>query len=107
MYLEFLEAKNDFLKAASRTYESGIQTGTGGNLSVRVPEKDLMIVKSSGFTYGSCSEDNLSVTDFEGELVEGKYKPTRESTLHGNLYKRYPQIKGIVHTHSPYSIMAS
>lgn len=107
MYREFLKAKNDFLQAAKRTYESGIQTGTGGNLSVRIPGQDLMIVKSSGFTYGSCTEENLAITGFDGKLVEGLYPPTRESTLHGNLYKRYPQIGGIVHTHSPYSIMAS
>lgn len=44
MYREFLKAKDDFLAAASRTYESRIQTGTGGNLSVRIPGTDLMIV---------------------------------------------------------------
>ena len=107
MYREFLKAKNDFLEAARRTYESGIQTGTGGNLSVRIPEQNLMIVKSSGFTYGSCSEENMAIADFGGNLVEGNYRPTQESTLHGNLYERYPHIGGIVHTHSPYSIMAS
>lgn len=107
MFRELLTAKNDFLQAAQRTYKSGIQTGTGGNLSVRIPGQDLMIVKSSGFTYGSCTEENFAITDFHGELIEGLYKPTRESTLHGNLYIRYPKIGGIVHTHSPYSIMAS
>lgn len=56
MYREFLKAKDDFLAAASRTYESRIQTGTGGNLSVRIPGTDLMIVKPSGFSYGQCSE---------------------------------------------------
>lgn len=107
MYREFLKAKNDFLQAAERTYASGIQTGTGGNLSVRIPGEDLMIVKPSGFTYGQCSEENLTVTDFDGNLLEGLYKPTQESTLHGNLYRRYAHIGGIVHTHSPYSILIS
>lgn len=107
MYREFLKAKDDFLNAANQTYKSGIQTGTGGNLSVRIPGTDLMIVKPSGFSYGQCNEDNITITDFEGNLQEGIYKPTRESTLHGNLYKRYPKIGGIVHTHSPYSILIS
>lgn len=107
MYKEFLEAKNDFLTAAKRTYESGIQTGTGGNLSTRVPDTDYMIVKPSGYTYGQCTENNLILVDYNGNLVEGDLKPTQESTLHGNLYRRYPQIGGIVHTHSPYSIMCS
>lgn len=107
MYREFLKAKDDFLNAAKRTYQSGIQTGTGGNLSTRIPGTDLMIVKPSGFSYGQCNEDNITITDFGGNLQEGLYKPTRESTLHGNLYKRYPKIGGIVHTHSPYSILIS
>ena len=107
MYREFMKAKNDFLQAAERTYESGIQTGTGGNLSVRIPGTDLMLVKPSGYSYGQCTEENLTITDFSGNLQEGTYKPTRESTLHGNLYKRYPNIGGIVHTHSPYAIQIS
>jgi L-fuculose-phosphate aldolase/L-ribulose-5-phosphate 4-epimerase len=107
MYREFIKAKTDFLCAASRTYASGIQTGTGGNLSVRIPGADLMIVKPSGFSYGQCTEENLTITDLEGNLQEGVNTPTRESILHGNLYKRYPHIGGIVHTHSPYSILIS
>lgn len=107
MYKKFLEVKTDFLQAAKRTYESGIQTGTGGNLSVRIKDADLMIVKPSGLTYAECSEENLIVVDFDGGLVEGTLKPTQESTLHGNLYRKYPNIGGIVHTHSPYSIMCS
>lgn len=105
--IEFIKAKNDFLAAAQRTYESGIQTGTGGNLSTRIPGTELMIVKPSGFTYGSCTEDNLCITDFDGNLIDGKFKPTRECTLHGNIYKRYPHVGGIVHTHSVYSILIS
>ena len=107
MYREFLKAKTDLLQAAARTYQSGIQTGTGGNLSVRIPGTDLMIVKPSGYSYGQCTEENLTITDFSGNLQEGTYKPTRESTLHGNLYKRYANIGGIIHTHSPYSILIS
>ena len=106
MYLNFIEKKNDFLRAAGRTYDSGIQTGTGGNLSVRLDDH-LMIVKPSGFSYGACSEENLTVTDFSGTLVQGNYQPTRESVLHGNLYKKFTEIGGIVHVHSPYAILAS
>lgn len=107
MYIEFIQVKNDYLAAAKRTYESGIQTGTGGNLSARIPGTDQMLVKPSGFTYGTLSEDNLIIVDLDGNLKEGKHKPTRESVLHGNIYKRYPWVGGIVHTHSPYGIMCS
>ena len=106
MYLNFIEKKNDFLRAARRTYESGIQTGTGGNLSVRLDDH-CMLVKPSGFSYGACSEENMTVTDFSGKLMLGIYQPTRESVLHGNLYNRFPDIGGIVHVHSPYAILVS
>lgn len=107
MYTDFIKIKNDYLLAAKRTFDSGIQTGTGGNLSARIKGQDLMLVKPSGNTYGSLNEENLIVVDFEGNLKEGLYKPTREAVLHGNLYKKYPWVGGIVHTHSPYSIMCS
>ncbi|WP_320128542.1 class II aldolase/adducin family protein [uncultured Sphaerochaeta sp.] len=107
MYTEFIAAKNDFLFTARRTYASGIQTGTGGNLSSRIPGTELMIVKPSGYTYGDCCEENLTITDFSGKLVEGSYKPTRESTLHGGLYSQFIAVGGIVHTHSPYAILCS
>lgn len=106
MSISFVEKKNDFLKAAKRTYESGIQTGTGGNLSVRLDD-GRMLVKPSGFSYGECSEENLTITDLDGNLLDGSYKPTQECVLHGNLYKKYPAIGGIVHTHSPYAILVS
>ena len=78
MNTAFLNAKNDFLAAAKRTYESGIQTGTGGNLSVRIPGENLMIVKPSGFSYGQCTEDNLCITDFDGNVVMGGKLPYME-----------------------------
>ena len=107
MYREFIISKRDFLAAAERTYVSGLQTGTGGNLSTRILGTDYMIVKPSGFTYGQCDENNLVITDFAGEVLEGTSKPTRECTLHGAIYARYPGIGGIVHTHSIYSILIS
>lgn len=107
MYIEFIQVKNDYLAAAKRTYVSGIQTGTGGNLSARIPNTDKMLVKPSGFTYGTLCEDNLIIVDLDGNLREGNHKPTSEAVLHGNIYKKYPWVGGIVHTHSPYSIMCS
>jgi L-ribulose-5-phosphate 4-epimerase len=97
-------ALKQFIEAAHRAYESGIQTGTGGNISVRLVNHNLMVVKPSGFSFGQCSKENIVVTDFTGEVVEGKYKPTRELVLHCALYKEFAAIGGVVHTHSPYTI---
>ncbi len=97
-------AKAQFVEAARRAYQRGIQTGNGGNISARVPGKDLMVVKPSGISLIDCTAENVTVTDFDGKIVEGTRKPTRESILHGELYKHLPAVGGIVHTHSPWSI---
>ena len=106
MYKELLEAQKDFLSAAGRAYECGIQTGTGGNISTRIKNTGWMFVKPSGISFGKCRDENLVIADFSGEVVEGG-KPTRERFLHGALYERYERIGGIVHTHSPWAILAA
>lgn len=101
---EIQKAKEDFMQAAGRAYASGVQTGNGGNISVRIPGQDWMAVKASGTSFGNASQGVFTITDFDGKIVQGSLKPTRETVLHGSLYKRFPNIGAIVHTHSPYSI---
>lgn len=96
--------KDEMLLAAKRAYTRGIQTGNGGNFSARIPGKDLMLVKSSGGSFIDADHNSLLVTDFDGKLVEGEGKPTREALLHGFIYKIAPQVNGIMHCHSPWSI---
>ena len=55
MYLEFLDRKNDYIKASRRAFEAGLAAGTGGNISVRLPG-DRMLVKPSGITLGEAGE---------------------------------------------------
>lgn len=90
--------------AAKRAYTRGIQTGSGGNVSARVPGKDQMIVKASGGSFADCAPDKFVITDFDGNLIYGEGKPTREALLHGLLYRLCPEVNAVVHTHSPYAI---
>lgn len=101
---DYGKLKDDMILAAARAYTRGIQTGSGGNFSARVPGKDLMIVKSSGGSFMDATRDNLLVTDFDGNVVEGEGKPTREALLHGFIYKVAPQVNGVMHCHAPWSI---
>jgi L-ribulose-5-phosphate 4-epimerase len=96
--------KDEMILAAARAYTRGIQTGSGGNFSARVPGENLMILKASGGSFMDANHDNLLITDFEGKLVEGNGKPTREAALHGLIYKIAPQVNGVMHCHSPWSI---
>lgn len=96
--------QRDLIEAAARAYRRGIQTGNGGNLSARIPGKDLMVVKPSGVSFIDCNEKNLVVTDFDGRLVAGTGKPSREALLHGVLYRNAPAVGGVVHCHAPWAI---
>ena len=93
--------------AAQRAYTRGIQTGSGGNLSARVPDSEQMIVKSSGGSFADCDHlgNGFILTDFNGEKVEDvPGKPTREAFLHGLIYQLSPKTGGVMHSHSPWAI---
>jgi L-ribulose-5-phosphate 4-epimerase len=97
-------AKEDYLKAAKRADSSGIQTGNGGNISVRVANHELMVIKASGVSFIDSTFDNIAVTDYQGKVVSGSMKPSRELVLHAAIYRKFPHIGAVVHTHSPYAI---
>ena len=90
--------------ASKRAYNRGIQTGSGGNVSARIPGTETMLVKASGGSLGDCTPEGFLITDFDGNVVEGTGKPTREALLHGYIYKLRPDVQSVVHVHSPYAI---
>lgn len=95
---------DELVVACKRAYNRGIQTGSGGNVSARIPGKELMLVKESGSSLGDSTAEGFVITDFDGNIVEGAGKPTREVFLHGLLYKLCPEVNAVVHFHAPYSI---
>jgi ribulose-5-phosphate 4-epimerase/fuculose-1-phosphate aldolase len=100
---DLLELKQRVVAAAGICYRRGMQTGNGGNLSARVPGMEYMIIKASGVSFAECSADTLVVADFDGNLVAGNGKPSRESLLHGALYRKLSRVQAIVHCHSPWA----
>ena len=104
VYEKMLPTANTLVEACKRAYTRGIQTGSGGNVSARVPGEELMLVKASGSSFADCTEKGFVITDFDGNLVEGTGKPTREALLHGLIYRLCPDVNAVVHTHAVYSI---
>jgi L-ribulose-5-phosphate 4-epimerase len=98
------ELKKEFIAAANRAYNSKIQTGTGGNISIRVPGEDIMLIKPSGISFTDCTMDNIILTTLDGQVIEGDGKPSREAYLHREIYKLNDEINSIVHCHAPWSI---
>ena len=101
---EVYKIAENLVIASKRDYNRGIQTGSGGNVSARIPGTETMLVKASGGSLGDCTPEGFLITDFDGNLIEGQGKPTREALLHGYIYRLRPDIHAVVHVHSPYAI---
>ncbi len=78
-------------------------TFTWGNVSAYDPETKLFVIKPSGVPYEDLKPEDMVVVDLDCNVVEGKYNPSSDTPTHAELYRAYPNIGGIVHTHSPYA----
>ncbi|MGX9522992.1 L-ribulose-5-phosphate 4-epimerase [Vibrio mediterranei] len=76
-------------------------TFTWGNVSGIDRESGLVVIKPSGVEYNDLCEENMVVVDLQGQIVEGDLNPSSDTATHLELYRQYPEIGGIVHTHSP------
>jgi L-ribulose-5-phosphate 4-epimerase len=76
---------------------------TAGNVSARVPGRDLLVIKPSGVSYDDLTPEAMVVTDLTGALVEGEGSPSSDTAAHAYVYAHMPQVNGVVHTHSTYA----
>ena len=77
---------------------------TWGNVSGIDREKGLVVIKPSGVEYNLLKVEDMVVTDLNGNIVEGKLKPSSDLLTHLEFYKNFPDINGAVHTHSMYAV---
>ena len=99
-----LEAlKEQVLKANLQLVEHRLVTFTWGNVSGIDRDKGLVVIKPSGVKYSELRAEDLVVLNLDGEVVEGKLKPSSDTPTHLYLYKEFQTIGGIVHTHSPWA----
>ena len=78
-------------------------TYTWGNVSAIDRETGYFVIKPSGVDYDDLKAEDMVVMDLEGNRIEGKYKPSSDTATHIELYKAYPEMGGVVHTHSPWA----
>ncbi|MDE1549575.1 L-ribulose-5-phosphate 4-epimerase [Jeotgalibaca caeni] len=79
-------------------------TFTWGNVSGIDREQGLVVIKPSGVEYDVLKPEDMVVVDLEGTVVEGNLNPSSDTATHVELYKAFPTIKGVVHTHSPWAV---
>lgn len=81
----------------------GLVTFTWGNVSGIDRERLCMVIKPSGVAYEQMSASDMVVVDMNGVVIEGNYRPSSDTATHLALYKKYPELGGVVHTHSTHA----
>ncbi len=96
----YQKLKERVLAANLKLPKYGLVTFTWGNVSEIDREKGVIAIKPSGVEYDVMTADDIVVVDLEGNRVEGKLNPSSDTATHVELYKAFPEVGGIVHTHS-------
>lgn len=95
--------RNQIVSYGKKLITSGLTKGTGGNISIYDPDLDLMAISPSGIDYFETQPEDVVVTKLSGEIVDSPRKPSSELDMHRIYYMKRPEIRSVVHTHSPFS----
>lgn len=99
----YKELKKRLTVTAKKAYGEKLMAGTSGNMSVFLPETGHMIITPSSYDYEIMEDEDLVIVDLKGNIIEGIHKPSSEWRMHAEIYKELPEVKAVVHTHSPYA----
>ncbi|MBM3495243.1 MAG: L-ribulose-5-phosphate 4-epimerase AraD [Armatimonadetes bacterium] len=83
--------------------DAGLVILTWGNVSARDPNGDHIVIKPSGVSYDKMLPEQMVVLTLDGSVVEGDFKPSSDTPTHLELYRAWPEVSGVVHTHSTYA----
>lgn len=97
------QLKEEVFQANLELPERGLIKYTWGNVSAVDREKGLFVIKPSGVGYDDMKASDMVVCDFDGNVIEGDLNPSSDMPTHAVLYKEFPEIGGIVHTHSTWA----
>lgn len=95
--------KEQVCRANLDLVKHGLVLFTWGNVSAIDRESGLVVIKPSGVSYDTMKPEDMVVVDLAGKVVEGSLKPSSDTPTHLVLYKAFPEIGGIVHTHSTFA----
>lgn len=95
--------KEKVFKANLDLVRHGLVIFTWGNVSAIDPDTRLVVIKPSGVSYDDMKPEDMVVVDLDGTIVEGDLNPSSDTPTHLALYRAWPEIGGVVHTHSTYA----
>lgn len=99
----YCELRERALAANLEVPRLGLAIFTFGNVSAFDRERGVLAIKPSGVPYGRLGADDMVVLDLDGRVVEGALRPSSDARTHLVLYRAFPGLGGIAHTHSPYA----
>nr|WP_319397356.1 L-ribulose-5-phosphate 4-epimerase [uncultured Carboxylicivirga sp.] len=97
------QLKEEVFKANLELVKHNLVIFTWGNVSAIDRESGLVVIKPSGVEYDVMKASDMVVVDLDGNVVDGSLKPSSDTPTHIELYKAFPEIGGVVHTHSTYA----
>lgn len=103
MPVNFDEARTHVADLHTELIRWGLVTWTAGNISARIAETDLFVIKPSGVDYRDLTPQSMVICDLDGEVVDGSNMPSSDTFSHAYVYRAMPDVGGVVHTHSTYA----
>jgi len=100
--MDLYDYKKQVLEYAQKSFRQGLMAGTSGNLSVLSDDGKIVITPSS-ISYAEMTPNDVMVIDHNGTVLEGPHKPSSEWPMYVEIYKNMPEVRSVVHTHSPYA----
>jgi L-ribulose-5-phosphate 4-epimerase len=98
------EAREQLVQAARLLFQAGVMSHSGhGNMSVRLPGAERMLLTSGGLL-SNLTQEQLTVVTFDGDVIEGTLDPTTREivSMHAGVYRTRPDVSAVIHTHSPH-----
>ena len=95
--------EDQLIEVAARVYAREFTSGTGGDISVRVPGTERIIVKATGTCLGDLDYEKLSTINLKGEVIGGNPAPSHEADIHAAIYSMRDTVGAVMHMHAPYS----
>jgi L-ribulose-5-phosphate 4-epimerase len=100
------QARQQLVSLHAELVRYNLVVWTAGNVSARAQDSsgaDVLVIKPSGVAYDDLTADAMIVCDLDGTVLEGDLSPSSDTAAHAYVYRRRPDVGGVVHTHSPYA----
>ena len=101
----FICLRKELAEFSRRAFQRGLVSGTGGNISVRIPDTDRVLITPSGVSLGDVEPEANLLVDLEGTILENPLglTPSKETSFHLAVFKLRPDVGAVVHVHPPYA----